>query len=293
MILFKERQHLELLDKEHFEKMYSDMYAENELSMYIDYCWETRFGSLLEEVPQGFSDVIFPNIGYTYMINLGTPFKIEIDNQVFEVKSSGFLPRHVPIIAHHSVGNKVFGIKFKVCPIVFEKDVDFSDYKQYIYPLAYLMDKTIIEKVRAAQSFQERSHIVFEHYSAVIKMHSRSLEYVTTVTEILKTFEEKNHFNLSIEDIARQYNLSPRTLGKYFETTTSFSSKQALQIIRIRMAVAQLVSNPWEFDYTKYGYWHYGHFCNHLRQFTADYYHHFQHLHDNRNNNIINNCDAK
>jgi transcriptional regulator GlxA family with amidase domain len=187
----------------------------------------------------------------------------------------------------------VFGIKFKVCPIVFEKDVDFSDYKQYIYPLAYLMDKTIIENVRAAPNFQERSQIVFEHYNSLIKMHSGSLEYVTTVTEILKTFKEKNHFNLAIEHTAKQYNINPRTLGKYFETTTSFSPKQALQIIRIRKAVAQLVSNPREFDCTKYGYWYYSHFCNHLSQFTADYYHHFQHLHDFRNNTIINNCDAK
>jgi AraC-like DNA-binding protein len=248
--------------------------------MYIEFCWETRFGSLLEEVPQGFSDVLFPNIGYTYLINLGTPLKIELDNQIFDVRSSGFLPRHLPIIAHHSVGNKIFGIKFKVCPIVFEKDVDFSDYKQYIYPLAYLMDKTIIEKVKAAQTFQERSHIVFEHYNALIKMHSRPLQYVTTVTEILNRYKEENHFNLAIGHIAKQYNVSPRTLGRYFETTTSFSTKRALQILRIRMAVAQFVSNPQEFDYTKYNYWDYSHFCKHLRPFAVDHFQHFQDLHD-------------
>jgi AraC-like DNA-binding protein len=280
MELIKERQHIELIDEDHFTNRYAHIYPENELSMYIEYCWETRFGNLLEEVPQGFSDVVLPNIGYTYMINLGTPFKIELDNQVFELKSGGFLPRHEPIIAHHSVGNKIFGIKFNVCPIVFEKDVDFSDYKQYIYPLAYLMDKTVIDRVKAARSFQERSHIVFEHYDALLKIHSGSLQYVTTVTEILKRYKEENDFNMAIGQIAEQYNISPRTLGKYFETTTSFSSKQALQIIRIRMAVAQFVSNPREFDYAKYKYWDYSHFCKHLRQFTAEHFHHFQHLHE-------------
>jgi AraC-like DNA-binding protein len=279
MLLLKERQHKEFIDEEHFEHMYSYIFARHELSMYIEYCWETRFGSLLDEVPEGFSDVVFPSIGYTYMINLGTPFKIEIDNQIFEVKSSGFLPRHVPIIAHHAVGTKIFGIKFKICPIVFEKEVDFSDYKQYIYPLAYLMDKTVIEKVKAAQSFHERTHIVFEHYNAIIKMHAGALQYVTTVTEILKRYKEENQFNLAIGRIAEHYNISPRTLGRYFETTTGFSSKQALQIIRIRKAVAQFVRNPKEFDYTKYGYWDFSHFCKHFKQFTGDHFHYFQNLH--------------
>ena len=82
MVLFKDRQHIELIDKEHFNQNYSRIYAENDLSNYIEFCWETRFGNLLEEVPEGFSDVIFPNIGYTYMINLGTPYKIELDKQI-------------------------------------------------------------------------------------------------------------------------------------------------------------------------------------------------------------------
>jgi AraC-like DNA-binding protein len=287
MILSKERQHIEFIDKAHFESTYSRIFAENKLSMYIEFCWETRFGSLLEEVPHGFSDVLFPNIGYTYMINLGTPYKIELDSQIFEVRSGSFLPRHVPIIAHHTVGNRVFGIKFKVCPIVFEKDVDFSDYKEFVYPLAYLIDKTVIEKVKAAQNFQERSQIVFEHYNALIEMHSGSFEYVTMVTEILKTFEEKNHFNLAIEHTAKQFNVNPRTLGKYFETTTSFSTKQALQTIRIRKALADFIRNPLEFDHTKYGYWDYSHFSKHLKQFTANYFQHFHHLHDYRDHNIL------
>ncbi|WP_207491488.1 helix-turn-helix domain-containing protein [Aridibaculum aurantiacum] len=282
MEVLKERQHIELIDKGHFEHRYSHMYAEKEISMYIEYCWESRFENLLEENPGGFSDVILPNIGYTYMINLGTPYSIKLANQIFCVKTGCFLPRQVPISAHHSVGNKIFGIKFKVCPIVFEKDVDFSDYKQYIYPLAYLIDKKIIEKIKSAQDFQERANIVFTHYNGLIKMHSGSLQYVTTVTEILKRYIEENNFNLAIGQIAEQYNISPRTLGRYFETTTGFSSKQALQLLRIRMAVSEYVKNPQEFDYAKFNYWDYSHFCKHLKQFTADHFHHFQQMQDEK-----------
>ncbi|HEX8332221.1 MAG TPA: helix-turn-helix domain-containing protein, partial [Segetibacter sp.] len=270
--------HIEFIDKEHFEHKYFRVFAEDTLSMYIEFCWETRFGNLLDDVPQGFSDVLFPNIGYAYLINLGTPFRIELDNQTFDLKTSGFLPRHVPIIAHHSVGNTVFGIKFKVCPIVFEKDVDFSDYKLYIYPLAYLIDQRIIEKVRAAIDFTERSNIVFEPYEALIKKH-KGLEYVTMITEILKGYNAENHFNLSNGQTAKQFNRSRRTLGRYCEKTTGFSAKQALRIIRMRTAVADFAHNPGGFDYSKYKYRDYNHFCKHLKQFTADHFHHFQNLH--------------
>jgi AraC-like DNA-binding protein len=278
-MILNERQHIEFIDKDHFENKYFKAFAENQLSLYIEFCWETRFGNLLDEVPEGFSDVLFPSIGYTYLINLGTPIKIELDKQTLEITTSGFLPRHVPIIAHHSLGNKVFGIKFKICPIVFEKDVDFSDYKRYIYPLAYLIDQTIIEKVRAAIDFTERSNIVFEHYATLIQKHKGSLEFVTTVAEILKNYTAENHFNLSKAQTVKQFGISPHILGRYFEKTTGFSTKHALRIIRWRMAVADFARSPKDFNYRKNKYRDYNHFCTHLKEFTGDHFHHFQHLH--------------
>jgi len=56
-------------------------------------------------------------------------------------------------------------------------------------------------------------------------------------------------------------------LHRYFETTTSLSSKKALQVLRIRKAVEQLADSPKEFNYEKYGYYDYSHFCKHLKQF--------------------------
>src|SRR4051812_5279137 len=130
-------EHIEFIHRSHFEDEYQRKWAEGRLAGYVDFCWETDFHNLLANNPQGFSDVLFPNIGYTYLINLGTPLTMQLGKNFFPVKNDGFLPRHHFITCHHSVGNKLFGIKFKVCPILFEKNVDFSEYKEFIYPLAY------------------------------------------------------------------------------------------------------------------------------------------------------------
>ena len=260
-------QHVEFFHRDHFEYSYHRKKAKKSLSQFIDFFWETDFDELYEQYPQGFSDALFPNVGYTYLINLGTPFVMQLEEECFEVKSDGFLPRHKNMICHHSKGNQIFGIKFKVSPVFFEKRVNFSEYKEYIFPLAYLIDRKIIEKIKSAASFEERMQIVSDYYDQIVEKHSGSMKQVEVVTKILKECLDKNHFDVSIEELSERYNISSRTLQRYFEATTSINSKQALQIMRIRKAIEHLTSSPNDFHYSTYGYYDYSHFYKHLKQF--------------------------
>jgi AraC-like DNA-binding protein len=260
-------QHVEFFNTEHFEYRYHRKKASGNLSRFIDYFWETDFDQLYSMYPGGFSDALFPNVGYTYLINLGTPFIMQLDNESFEMKNDGFLPRHCNMICHHSAGNRIFGIKFKVSPVVFEKDINFAEYKEYIFPLAYLIDRKVMEQIKKAPDFRQRVEIISAYYKNIIDQYSGSLKYVDIVTDILNECYTNNHFNFSIEDLAAKYNISSRTLQRYFEKATSISSKQALQIIRIRRAVEHLTSKPASFDYEQYGYYDYSHFHKHLKSF--------------------------
>ena len=141
-------QHIEFFDIDHFENNYHRVKPHEDLSHFIDFFWETKFDELLQQYPEGFSDALFPNIGYTYLINLGTPFVMQVDEKRFEMKGDGFLPRHKAIECFHQAGNRLFGIKFKVSPIIFEKKINFSEYREYIFPLSYLLDQQIINKVK-------------------------------------------------------------------------------------------------------------------------------------------------
>src|SRR3954463_14439277 len=149
-------QHVEFFHKDHFEHNYRRVYPIGTLSKFIEFFWETDFDALWEKYPEGFSDALFPNVGYTYLINLGTPFVMQLEDESFEMKSDGFLPRHKNMICHHSVGNRIFGIKFNVSPVIFEKKVNFSEYKEYIFPLAYLIDRQVMDKIKKADSFEHR-----------------------------------------------------------------------------------------------------------------------------------------
>ena len=260
-------QHVEFFHRDHFEFRYHRKKAKKSLSQFIDYFWETDFDELYNQYPDGFSDALFPNVGYTYLINLGTPFVMQLEDESFEMRSDGFLPRHKNMICHHSKGNKIFGIKFKVSPAIFEKKINFSEYKEYIFPLAYLIERKIVDKIKSADSFEKRMQIVSDHYEKIVEKYSGSIKQVAIVTQILQDCLDQNRFDISIEDLSKQYKISSRTLQRYFEATTSINSKQALQIMRIRKAIEHLTTSPDTFHFSTYGYYDYSHFYKHLKQF--------------------------
>lgn len=260
-------QHIEFFHIDHFEKNYHRVKPAPELESFIDFFWETKFDDLLQQYPEGFSDALFPNIGYTYLINLGTPFVMQVGDKKFDMKADGFLPRNNSIECYHRQGNKLFGIKFKISPIIFKTKVDFSEYREYIYPLSYLMEQSVIDQVKKADSFEERINILNGYFKSIVENYKGSWEAIHIVSEILQHCNNTNDFTTTVEEFATRYKISERTLHRYFETTTSLSSKKALQILRIRKAAAQLATAPHEFNYTDYGYYDYSHFCKHLKQF--------------------------
>lgn len=264
-------EHVEFFHRNHFELRYHRKKARRSLSHFIDFFWETDFDTLYDQYPEGFSDSLFPNIGYTYLVNLGTPFVMQLGDEKFEMRSDGFLPRYKNMTCHHSRGNKIFGIKFKVSPVIFEKKINFSEYREYIFPLAYLIDRSIIASLKSAKDFDKRIEILTNYYENIIDRHAGSVQAVDIVTDILRNSQEKKEYNPSIEELAAQYKISSRTLQRYFEATTSISSKQALQIMRIRSAIEELTTHPDSFHYSKYGYYDYSHFYKHLKSFISSH----------------------
>jgi len=267
-------QHVEILDKEHFDNNYYRTKPARAVAHFIDYYWQTKFDHLWELHPEGFSDALFPNIGYTYLINLGTAFTMQVGKKKFDMKTDGFLPRHQAIECFHQAGNCLFGIKFKISPIVFEKKVNFSEYTESIFPLSYLLDKQVLDDIKSADTFNERVNLLNGHYHTIIKKFegsilpvNMSILPVNIVSEIIDHCNRNMAFADSIEDMAAKYKISSRTLQRYFEKCTSLSTKKTLQILRIRKAVEQMAIDPAGFKITQYGYYDYSHFYKHLQTF--------------------------
>jgi len=261
-------QHIEFIHKDHFEKKYHRRKVrQGSLQPFIDFFWETDFDDLWPKYPDGFSDALFPNVGYTYLINLGTPFVMQLGDDAVEMRSDGFLPRHKSLICHHTAGNRIFGIKFNISPLVFQKRINFAEYRDYIFPLAYLIDRDVVLKIKNADSFLKRVDIISAYYKKIIEQYQGSLQYVDVVAGILKESFDTNVFDKPIEEWAAQHNITTRTLQRYFEAATSTSSKQALQIMRIRKALEHLITDAHSFHFSNYGYYDYSHFYKHLKTF--------------------------
>ena len=259
--------HIEFFDIDHFEKNYHRVKPPASLSHFIDFIWETDFDDLLKYYPAGFSDALFPNVGYTYLINLGTPYVMQVGEKSFDMKGDGFLPRHNAIECFHRRGNKLFGIKFNISPVIFEKKVNFSEYRQQIYPLSYLIKPSVIAEIKKAASFDERVHTVTCYFNEIVKKYAGSMKPIQIVTEILDRCNQQNDFTVPIEKFAAEFKISTRTLQRYFEMVTSVSSKTALQIMRIRKAAHHLATSPTNFHYSLYGYYDPSHFYKHLKKF--------------------------
>jgi AraC-like DNA-binding protein len=260
-------QHIEFFHTNHFENNYHRVAPPASLRYFIDFFWETKFDPLWKQYPKGFSDAQFPNIGYTYIINLGTPFVMQVNEKKFSMKTDGFLPRYNAIECFHKPGNHLFGIKFRISPVIFEKKIDFSEYKEYIFPLSYLLDPPVIDKIKAARSFDERTNILSKYFISVLNKHQGSLHPVHIVSNILDDCFRQNNFTVSLEKIATKHKTTTRTLQRYFEKCTGINAKQALQVMRIRKATAHLASSPENFHYSLYGYYDHSHFYKHLKQF--------------------------
>ena len=125
----------------------------------------------------------------------------------------------------------------------------------------------MIDKIKSAGSFEERVNLLSKYFIGVLAKYEGSLQPVNIVSRILDQVYQKNDFSVSLEKLAEQNKISVRTLQRYFESCTGISSKQALQVMRIRKATANLVSSPKDFHYSSYGYYDHSHFYKHLRQF--------------------------
>lgn len=260
-------QHIEFVHKDHFSQNYHRYHVTGRLSQFIDFFWETKFDHLWKKYPLGFSDVLFPNLGYTYLMNLGNPYIMQVEQNKVTMKGDGFLPRLNYIEAFHQPGNIVFGIKFKVSPVIFEKKINFSEYSGTVFPLSYLLEQRMINTVKQAGSFAKRVDVLSRHYELILDEYEGSLQPINIVTAVLTGCLLQNTFDIPVELLADKHGISTRTLQRYFETATGISSKKALQVLRIRKAIDHIISSPETFHYGIYGYYDFSHFYKHLKQF--------------------------
>lgn len=263
---------IEFIHSNHFHKHHHKYYTPDEtLNPFIDFFWETNFDDLWSLYPEGFTDTLFPNIGYTYFINLANPCNIIYKNQSFRISKEAFLPRSHKITCHHCKGNKVFGIKFLASPILLEKKINFLEYQNFIYPLSYLIDQNVLAYIRQAQSFKERIEIASDYFNLIIKRNKLQKNPVFISTEIIKYCKDQKQFNLPLQFFTDYFHLSNKTIHRNFASTTGLTYKQAINLLRIRSAL-ESQSEKGIIKWEDFGYYDNSHFLKELKKFAGPHF---------------------
>ena len=125
----------------------------------------------------------------------------------------------------------------------------------------------MIEQVKKCKTFDKRISILSNHFLKLLDKYEGSLHQVNIVSQVLKHCFQKENFSVSIDTEAAKNNISVRTLQRYFENCTGISTRQAIQVMRIRKAVAHIINSPGDFDCSLYGYYDRCHFYKSLKGF--------------------------
>jgi AraC-like DNA-binding protein len=195
---------------------------------------------------------------------------MKVNTERFRIgsNSDNFLPRHQCIECFHSEACRIFGIKFKISPILLEKKVNFSEYRTSMNPLSYLIDRNVIKEVRKAPDFSTRVHVLSSYFHQLISSHALP-SYLSIVTSVLEEFRS-GRYTKSVDELAESHKISARTLQRYFEQAMSLGTKQTLQILRMRHAV-EFISGGGNFNPVDFGYYDQSHFARHLKKFAEPY----------------------
>jgi AraC-like DNA-binding protein len=265
-------EHIEFIHDHHFINHYfREKPVDETLQLFIEYFWETKFDNLWTKYPEGFKDSLFPNIGCTYFINLGTPCKIVFNNKTFNISKEAFLPRAKPLTLQHFEGNKVFGIKFLASPILLEKKINFIEYQNFVYPLTFLIDQNILSSTRRASSFKERMEISCEYFAKIITGNKLQKNPVFIVTEIIHYCISKQQYNLPLSFFVNKLQVSSKSIQRYFASTTGLNYKQAISILRIRAAIESKRKNI-KTPCTTFGFYDNSHYLKELKKFAGPHF---------------------
>jgi transcriptional regulator GlxA family with amidase domain len=138
-----------------------------------------------------------------------------------------------------------------------------------MYSLSYLIDRSVLKRIKDAGDFKERVKILDEYYVDIVNQHQSILHYVNIVSRILDDFAGKSGVNIKVEDVASKYKIDIRTLQRYFSKTIGISPKKALLLMRIRKALSHLCDDPSTFKITSYGYFDHSHFYKDVKNFVS------------------------
>jgi AraC-like DNA-binding protein len=258
----------EFFNGDHFRKKYKYFIPTGDAASFIECFWETDFGPGEGKNEFIFSDCILPSVGTTILLNLGTPYLLEIGREQLTIDRDVWYSRLATVRSTHFSGNRIFAIRMQSNIFIGQSIYNYLGTGK-VFNVENVLDKLIIQRIKETGSFEKRCEIVLEYLLARISRKQITAHAATSIQEAIFSFNSLLKDRLSVSDVSKEVNCTTKTLGRYFEKYVGAGPKKCFRILRFRKAIEHYAVNASTFSIYDYGYFDYSHFYREVKDFTG------------------------
>ena len=259
---------IEFIDHEHYANGYQMLPPHSDLKEVVDFI---HFSQLRELYAQPIQEICFPSFGINILFPPSTKSSQQaiMRRRVIPIQQCLILPRHESSLTLHHSFDEMLGVR---CPVNFLAPEASSLLFTGSTPLlvSQLPKGNAVFHLKSEASLAERLKEIEEFLYRFMSVKTlRESHYVTEAISHMRTNLEA----IRIENIAREFSITNKSLGRYFLKYTGLSPKGVFRILRFRKSLATYLSGSDNFDFSGFGFYDLSHFYREIKGFTGMYPH--------------------
>ncbi|HZY38514.1 MAG TPA: hypothetical protein VFE53_17770 [Mucilaginibacter sp.] len=213
---------------------------------------------------------MFPSWTPTFYINLGTAYQMSVGNQLHTIGSADdvLIARNNIVERFNQPDDHIFIVKFH--PGCLEALLGYSQasLNQGTVDLRLLLPTVCLKNLKRAGTFAERC-LLMDRYLEQLSGSAGNKKICSDVVRQATDDYLADRTMLSNGRLSEKYFTTSKTLYRYFIKATGASPKQYFSGLRARLALAEYVKVPRQFDPYPFGYFDRSHFYKDVRNFTG------------------------
>lgn len=211
---------------------------------------------------------LFESYTPTFFINLTDSYLLKLHNETYKIDEGQdiLILRDTRVERFNSIDDNIFTVKFYPGALGQFFDISTEQIKNSITFLNTILPQQLLEDIRNAPNFEIRKHLISNYLLKQLdKNNDCKLRVVNDAIQKFKT----NDMLLSVQEMAEEVNVSPKTLTRYFSKELGVPPKKYLSMVRFRKALTNYVHVNDTFDPFNYGYYDHSHFGKDVVKFTG------------------------
>jgi AraC-like DNA-binding protein len=243
-----------------------------ELKNYIEFFSESCFESTRQIVDgHSFSIKMFSSWTPTFWINLGPSYDLILNGtrRRITANSAVAVTRSATTERVNQPSDHLFTVKFYPGALNHLLQVEQTKLHSAVVQVNELLPPYLVEKVKAAASFEKRVSLMEEFFLVNIPKKNTKDHYADLVNQTISSYDISG-MKYNVSELAGKNFTSSKTLRRYFERVIGTTPKLYFESVRLRTALPSFLSDRKGFDPSLHGYYDKSHFYRSVIRFTGE-----------------------